>query len=98
MSEPTDEALARRDRLIAFNEYVLTVDELAMVAYLATAHTDPHDSAASRLAERLWDDLIAVNSQLAEQVWEAARVDGLMSNTMLVAIASSLSQHNKETR
>ncbi len=97
MSGETPEDLARRGRLIAFNEYALNLDQLAIVAFLSAAHED-NGSAASAFAERVWSDLIATNPELAEQVWQAAKSEQVSNARTLVAIASSLSQHNKETR
>ncbi len=91
MSGETPEDLARRGRLIAFGEYVLNLDQLAIVAYLATAH-EPNGSAASAFTERVWDDLIAVDPDTAEQVWQAAKTEQVTNARQLVAIATKLTQ------
>lgn len=96
MSGATPEDLARRGRLIAFNEYALTKDELAIICFLSTTH-EPNGSAASAFTERVWDDLIAVDPLAASQVWQAAKTEQASNARQVVAIATKLTHKENQS-
>jgi len=76
-------------RAAALDQYVVSVDELAMLA-VAVTFRPRYDDEISGLGLRLWLDLIAIDPTRARESWEQIR-DNKKSDTLwLLALMEHL--------
>ena len=60
-------------RAVALDEYVLTVDELQMLAYALMFRPYNPDDAVGELTEKIWGDLLLIDPDKARSAWIQAR-------------------------